>query len=103
MNPDKLASGSIPASPEPEQVRQPTEGWGKLANAKLWHYFQPNGRSLCGKWLSLVDPIWDMSDLPVEKCSSDSCKGCHAKLMKRSPISPSTSVSTEAQPEANKS
>jgi len=99
---DKSASGSIPDSPEPGQVRQPTEGWGKLTNAKLWHYFQPNGRSLCGRWLSLGDPIWDTSDIPVEKCGSDSCKGCHAKLIKRSAPEPS-SVGTEAQNEGNKS
>lgn len=50
--------------------------WGKLANAAKWHYFDANGRSLCGKWLSLGTPPDDEAG---DIKSKDNCAECYRK------------------------
>lgn len=57
------------------------EGWGKIYNAPKWHYFKPDGRSLCGRWLALGDPMWDKNNDPTVK-GPDTCMACHTKLLK---------------------
>ena len=50
--------------------------WGKLANSTKWHYFKDDGRSLCGKWLSLGDPPDDGAG---DMKSKYNCAGCWKK------------------------
>ena len=54
-----------------------TEGWMKLDNAKLWHYFR-DGRSLCGKWMTFSQNYDETENID----SPDNCKACKNKRSK---------------------
>ena len=54
-----------------------TEGWMKLDNAKLWHYFR-EGRSLCGKWMAFSHDYDETENID----SPDNCKACTNKRSK---------------------
>lgn len=47
-------------------------GWNWLWNAKKWHYFKEDGRSLCGRWAT----FGSNADAEGYKESSDNCAGC---------------------------
>lgn len=48
-----------------------SEGWGWLLNARKWHYFGPDHRALCGKWMR-------MSGAALETGGDDSPDNCNA-------------------------
>jgi hypothetical protein len=53
-----------------------TEGWSPTTSK--WHYFGPDGRSLCGKW--------GFNRMPREQGDDDSpdnCAECRRRLIKR--------------------
>jgi hypothetical protein len=51
-------------------------GWEMLSNATKAHWFGPDGRSLCGKWLNLGSATDDtMHDSP------DNCRACRKKRL----------------------
>jgi len=94
MSTDKLASGSIPASPEPEQVRQPTALPCPFCggSARFVEYYDGNSFIECNECGAEAG-----YSRPYEK---ESEMNAIAKWNQRSAIEPSTSVSTEAQNEA---
>ena len=55
-------------------------GWKLLTNSRKWHWFRPNGMSLCGRWftLSLVECEQGNDESP------DNCATCRAKRLKAS-------------------
>ena len=55
-----------------------SEGWVKLFDAKKWHYFADNGKSLCGKWMVFTVP----KDADQEDDHSENCAECKRKLKK---------------------
>jgi hypothetical protein len=52
------------------------EGWTWLINARKWHYFKDNSRSLCGRWLKMGNPTLEQGN---DK-SPDNCKTCLRRL-----------------------
>ena len=55
------------------------QGWHKLVNARKWHFFDEDGRSLCGKWLTFANPELfedEQHDHP-ENCAA--CRRAHRK------------------------
>jgi hypothetical protein len=53
------------------------EGWNWLVNATKWHWFDAEGRSLCGRYMILSnnsDAQTDGHDSP------DNCKVCARKI-----------------------
>ena len=57
----------------------PQEGWTYLMNAIKWHYFGPDGRSLCMRWF-YGGPKTDYRDSPP---NFDGCVACTRKLERR--------------------
>ncbi len=53
------------------------EGWTWLINSKKWHYFDKDGRSLCGRWLTFGREFEQGNDN-----SPDNCKACRRELKK---------------------
>lgn len=51
-------------------------GWNWLHNSPKWHYFDENGRSLCGRYMTLGSNE-DADPRDVE--SKDNCKACFKK------------------------
>jgi len=102
----KLASGSIPASPEPEQARQPTvmncmdcAFRGVLPDPDPDDWFcDDDEKVICMKSAGRAITIACRPHHKRDECSTPSW--CPLGL--GSAVEPSTSVSTEAQPEANK-
>ena len=64
---------------EAEEVAPAMEGWGWLWNAKKWHYFAEDGRSLCGKWFRFGVNGLDPADVRSEQ----NCTGCQRKFDQR--------------------
>ena len=56
------------------------EGWGSLTNASAAHYFR-DGRSLCGRWMTLGPPRWESDQTKGEEPSrgDGTCKTCWRK------------------------
>lgn len=67
-----------PAAPKPER----TEGWGVIMNATKAHYFTPDMRSLCKRWLAF-NPLWDkrqdLGDAP-DRGTCTACWRARAKI-----------------------
>lgn len=55
------------------------EGWIWLINSRKWHYFGPNGKSLCGKFFLLGNPELEQGN----DNSPDNCAICRRKLIKQ--------------------
>lgn len=55
----------------------PNEGWAYLLNARKWHYFRANGRSLCGKWLRFGKSGAEQGN----NDSADNCAACRRKIL----------------------
>lgn len=53
------------------------EGWSPT-NGPKWHYFAPDGRSLCGKW-----GFNQMAREQGGDDSPDNCAECRKRLVKR--------------------
>lgn len=69
-------------------------GWGPLINSRKWHYFEKDGKSLCGKWFTFDKEFEQGNDH-----SRDNCSGCVKKLEKRKPT-PSPAAQSETPEEA---
>jgi hypothetical protein len=50
-------------------------GWKKLDNATKWHFFNDDGRSLCGRWMTL-GRIGELGN----DDSPDDCAACRKKV-----------------------
>ena len=55
----------------------PGEGWAYLLNARKWHYFKADGRSVCGKWMRLGISGAEQGN----NDSADNCVACRRKLL----------------------
>lgn len=58
-------------------------GWGYIVSLQggstKAHFFNEDGRSLCGGWLSLGDPRWLIDQQPKERDKHVHCKSCWEK------------------------
>lgn len=52
------------------------EGWNWLINSRKWHYFQADGRSLCGRYAILGD---NADSEQGGEGSPDNCQACVRK------------------------
>lgn len=53
-------------------------GWNWLSNSRVWHYFDSDGRSLCGRYM-----VFSNEDAKSEDIESpDNCKKCYEKRSK---------------------
>lgn len=59
-----------------------TEGWGKLANATKWHYFDADHKALCKKWMALGSLSTELGN----DDSPDNCLACKRALKQRAPV-----------------
>lgn len=59
-------------------AKGPTEGWKHLLNARKWHYFGSDGRSLCNSWLTLSLSGFEQGN----NDSLDNCVQCRRILLK---------------------
>jgi hypothetical protein len=53
-------------------------GWKWLFNARKWHYFLEDGKSLCGSWMTLTKNGGEFGN----DDSADNCAMCR-KLLKK--------------------
>jgi hypothetical protein len=51
-------------------------GWVFIYGARLWHYIDEDGRSLCRRWLYLGNSVPEQSN----NYSPDNCGTCRKKL-----------------------
>lgn len=58
------------------------EGWGSMPNTRDAHYFQ-KGRSLCGRWLVLRQPDWELNQELGNEATKGTCKACWNKRAKQ--------------------
>jgi hypothetical protein len=49
-------------------------GWNWLQNASKWHYFNADGRPLCGRWLALA-----LTSHATQPHDRDKCATCKRK------------------------
>jgi hypothetical protein len=59
------------------------KGWGYLSNSPKWHYFDEDGRSLCGRYARFDG---NMHSEDFNDTSSDNCAACRKKLAKIRPL-----------------
>lgn len=62
--------------PDSPVVEEP--GWAWPEQAAKAHYFETNGRSLCGRWLYMGER--DVNQKPGEKLSKGDCAECWRKV-----------------------
>lgn len=55
-------------------------GWNWLLNARKWHYFHEDGRSLCGKWWMMGHNDDAKPEAEVREISR--CAECKRRLAK---------------------
>ena len=53
-------------------------GWNWLTNSKKWHYFQSDGRALCGRYMVFRNDDANEEDIS----SSDNCAECWRRRQK---------------------
>lgn len=58
-------------------------GWCWIANSPKWHWFEADGRSLCGKWLTFGSERHQGND-----DSKDNCAACRRKVVARNTTTP---------------
>lgn len=54
-----------------------SEGWVLMDNARKWHFFATDGRSLCGRWAFLGDVQ------PSISVNADACSACGKQVNAR--------------------
>ena len=70
----------LPAMTDVESIAKGlTEGWKHLLNARKWHYFGSDGRSLCKSWLTLSLSGFEQGN----DDSPDNCTKCRRILLSR--------------------
>ncbi len=57
-------------------MSKPVEGWWRPDNSTRWHYLR-GGRSLCGKWACLGQPVL----APGDDGHPDNCAACRKKRL----------------------
>lgn len=55
------------------------KGWERPINARKYHYYDEDGRSLCGKWFLMFGSNFDPE---FGEAGPDDCKACRAKVEK---------------------
>lgn len=64
-------------APEGEQKPPLKQGWHRPQNSRKWHYYNPDGRSLCGKWVLFGGII--RQENQALKTSDDDCGKCRQR------------------------
>ena len=64
-----------------------TRGWGYVdtmtGGSHKAHYFENDGRSLCGKWLALGTPRWLLNQAVEQRHPKTHCVSCWRKGVTR--------------------
>lgn len=64
------------------RMSKQTEGWGNLDNVRNAHYFDADGKSLCGRWFTFGNPRWESNQELGSEPTSGTCKACWKKRAK---------------------
>lgn len=57
------------------------QGWARLGQSRKFHYYAPDGRSLCGRYLALTEDPAAFEDTSHQH--ADNCAECQRRKLKQ--------------------